>query len=493
MRIYIYKGTGNKPMEQNTKYELIINKALRSALEYDTPDDQIQEFIRFFGKHIGSDRFYIFEDDEKNHATDNTYEWCAKDVIPQINELQQVDMDIIDWWYQAFDKKENIVITDVEALKDTHPLSYDILKMQNVENLAVSPLRYKDQIHGFFGVDNPPKGDFKRLSEFLDMIGTLLISLLKLRNSFHKTSESARLSSYAALAQIYLTMHLVNVKTGAYYTIKRAEHIDKSGNIYLLDNFSRQIATVMEKLCEEKYLNDVLEFLNIDTLEQRLGNKNTIEDEFVGKVSGWCRQRFIKVDCDENGHLQHALYCIESIDEEKQRESKLRYLSETDCMTGLYNRGSGERKIIKLLNKKQNGLLCLIDCDKFKKINDTYGHAVGDQVIIHVAQALKNSCREHDIVLRLGGDEFAMYIPGLTTNEQAENFADRVFSELKKISIPEMDKNEPIYVSLGAAFCYENEPTTFDKLYRNADLAMYTSKKQIGYCATFYNKDMEEK
>ena len=50
-------------MEQNTKYELIINEALRSALEYDTPDEQINEFIRFFGKHIGSDRFYIFEDD----------------------------------------------------------------------------------------------------------------------------------------------------------------------------------------------------------------------------------------------------------------------------------------------------------------------------------------------------------------------------------------------------------------------------------------------
>lgn len=82
-------------MEQIIKYELIINKALRSALEYDKPDEQINEFIRFFGQHIGSERFYIFEDDIKHHVTDNTYEWCANDVIPQINELQQVDMDII--------------------------------------------------------------------------------------------------------------------------------------------------------------------------------------------------------------------------------------------------------------------------------------------------------------------------------------------------------------------------------------------------------------
>lgn len=478
-------------MEQNIKYELIINEALRSALEYDIPDEQINEFIRFFGKHIGSDRFYIFEDNLKNHTTDNTYEWCAPSVTPQINELQQVDMDIINWWYDAFDNRKNVVITNIEKIKETHPLSYDILKMQNVENLAVSPLRYKDQICGFFGVDNPPKGDFQRLSEFLNMIGTLLISLLKLRDSFNKTKESARLSSYAALAQIYLTMYLVNVQTGAYYTIKRAAHIDKSGNIYLLDDFSRQIVTVMNKLCETKYLKDVLQFLDIDTLEERLGNKNTIEDEFIGKVSGWCRHRFIKVDHDDHGKLLHVLYCIEGIDEEKQRESKLRYLSETDRMTGLYNRGSGERKIIKLLEKNQYGLLCLIDCDKFKRINDTYGHAVGDQVIVSVADALKNSCRQQDIVLRLGGDEFAMYIPGLTKKEQAQMFADRIFTELKKIKIPEIKKDDPIYVSLGIAFCYDKKQTTFDQLYRNADSAMYTSKKHTGYCATIYEQDTE--
>lgn len=353
-------------------------------------------------------------------------------------------MDIIEWWYQSFDKGENIMITDIESIKEIHPLSYDILKMQNVVNLAVSPLRYKDQIRGFFGVDNPPMGDFKRLSEFLDMIGTLLISLLKLRNSFHKANESARLSSYSALAQIYLTMYLVDIKDGTYYTIKRSEHIDKSGNIYLPDNFPKQIATVMKNLCEEKFLKDVLSFIDTDTLEERLGEKNTIEDEFIGKVSGWCRQRFIKVDHDADGNLHHVLYCIEGIDAEKQRESKLRYLSETDRMTGLYNRGCGERKIIKAIKNNSKGFLCLIDCDKFKKINDTYGHAVGDQVIIAVAQALKKSCREHDIVLRLGG-----------------------------------------------AFSDGDEALTFDQLYRYADSAMYHSKKVFGYHATIYEKDID--
>ena len=62
-------------MKAIIKYELIINEAMRSALNYDTPDEQINEFIRFFGKHIGSDRIYIFEDNFERYVTNNTYEW----------------------------------------------------------------------------------------------------------------------------------------------------------------------------------------------------------------------------------------------------------------------------------------------------------------------------------------------------------------------------------------------------------------------------------
>ena len=61
-------------MKTIIKYELVINEALRSALNYHTPDEQINEFIRFFGRHIGSDRIYIFEDCKERHGTDNTYE-----------------------------------------------------------------------------------------------------------------------------------------------------------------------------------------------------------------------------------------------------------------------------------------------------------------------------------------------------------------------------------------------------------------------------------
>ena len=154
-------------MKTIIKYELVINEALRSALNYHTPDEQINEFIRFFGRHIGSDRIYIFEDCKERHGTDNTYEWCAQGVIPEIDRLQNVDMDVIKWWYDTFSKGESIIIADIEDIKEEHRMSYDMLKAQNVRNVVVCPLRYKDEISGFFGVDNPPKSDYKGLTTFL--------------------------------------------------------------------------------------------------------------------------------------------------------------------------------------------------------------------------------------------------------------------------------------------------------------------------------------
>lgn len=473
-------------MKEIMKYELIINEALRSALDNDIPDDEINEFIRFFGKHTNSDRIYIFEDDMRNHITKNTYEWCAEGIVPQIDELQNVDMEVIDWWYDTFKDGKSVIISNLEEIKETHRLSYNILSKQNIHNLVVTPLYYKGEISGFFGVDNPAETDYETLTVFLDMIGMILISLMKIRNSFRKSNYEAKINSYSSLAAIYASMHLIDLKTETFQIIKNTENIARNCDNIEKDNFPRQIRNVMIKLCTEKYYDNVMHFTNIRTLEDRMKNVSTIADEFLGTVHGWCRERFIKVDNDENGNLWHVLYCVEVIDEEKRRENRLIYLSETDLMTGISNRGSGEKKISELLRKRVGGMLVLIDCDKFKSINDTFGHNVGDVVIIAIADALQRLCGENDVVMRLGGDEFAMFIPEIVDEASANDFFERIFDSIDEIEISEMGDRK-IYVSLGASICLAGKETTFDQLYREMDIAMYESKKQDGYCATLYN------
>ena len=421
-------------MQAIMRYELVINEALRSALMFDTPDEQINEFIRFFGKHIGCDRIYIFEDNKKKHVTNNTYEWCSEGIQPEIDFLQGVDMDIIDWWYKAFDKKENVIIQDVETIKKDHAYTC---------------------------------------------------------NSQNKSKQEAKLSGYSALAQIYISMHYINIKTQKYHIVKTEPEIlkylqvDKINDVE--DCFSDHIYKIHKEFCQQDYVDREIAFMDLETLDERLQNKKSIDSVFYGKISGWCRGRYIPVDYDEDGHLLHVLYCVECIDEQKRREDKLLYLAQTDTMTGVSNRRSGEKMIERVLNNRISGMMCLVDCDKFKLINDTYGHMAGDEVIVAIAHTLQKSCRDKDIVMRLGGDEFALYIPGVTNRKCANSFFKRLFENLKQIHVESID-NHPVVLSLGACFFDGKEDLSFDELYCRADSAMYESKKITGFSATIFRK-----
>ncbi|MCR5045172.1 MAG: diguanylate cyclase [Treponema sp.] len=167
----------------------------------------------------------------------------------------------------------------------------------------------------------------------------------------------------------------------------------------------------------------------------------------------------------------------------KERETLIA-LSETDLMTGLLNRGSGERKINEALMQGSGGLFILLDIDKFKYFNDNFGHEIGDKVIIEVAKSVRAAFRDNDIVFRLGGDEFSAYAQNVFTQEDAYKILDRFAENLKKIIIPELN-GHPIYASVGATIIKKDEPADFTGKYKLVDAGVYESKKIQGTSITF--------
>lgn len=163
----------------------------------------------------------------------------------------------------------------------------------------------------------------------------------------------------------------------------------------------------------------------------------------------------------------------------KEMENQLLLISQTDALTGISNRGHGEDMIEEMLLVGKVGTFCIIDIDKFKSINDSFGHMVGDKALIEVAKALKASFRDRDIVMRLGGDEFAVFAEGITTENAAKRCFDRFFDYLDDIEIPELQGNK-ITVSLGAAFATKTGDRAFDDLYQKADSIMYMCKEKKG-------------
>ena len=169
------------------------------------------------------------------------------------------------------------------------------------------------------------------------------------------------------------------------------------------------------------------------------------------------------------------------IDEKKS----LKVLSETDQMTGLLNRVSGEKRVAEAMKQGKGGLFILLDVDHFKFFNDTFGHGVGDQVIINVARCLKATFRGEDIVFRLGGDEFAAYAENIHNDETADKVIKRFIEGLKTISIPEL-QGRSIDVSIGALVLPENQTADFTTCYKLVDEGVYQSKKIDGRSAVTF-------
>jgi diguanylate cyclase (GGDEF)-like protein/PAS domain S-box-containing protein len=111
------------------------------------------------------------------------------------------------------------------------------------------------------------------------------------------------------------------------------------------------------------------------------------------------------------------LIVLQAVDitERKALESRLQYLADRDALTGLYTRRRFEEELTREIGRAHRhgrpGALLLLDLDGFKGVNDTFGHAAGDEVLIRISAALRESLRHSDVLARLGGDEFALLLP----------------------------------------------------------------------------------
>jgi len=166
----------------------------------------------------------------------------------------------------------------------------------------------------------------------------------------------------------------------------------------------------------------------------------------------------------------------------KQKENIIKKLAYYDKLTGVANRTLFYELAEKFLDnsKRENNLLGLmfIDVDKFKGINDTYGHEVGDKVLIKVASILKEATRKNDIVARYGGDEFLILLPNIKNTDNYNSVVSRIVNNKNKI-IDCNGKEINISLSIGISF-YPNSGDSIDKLIVEADKAMYIAKNREG-------------
>lgn len=132
----------------------------------------INNLLEKIGHFTKADRAYIV--DEKDGCYYNTYEWCNEGIEPQINQLQNLRAEDMPYWIPKLSSGESIFIEDLENVKETMPVEYEILKSQNIHTLIVFPIILSNTLKGFIGVDNPNIKDAKDVIRLLAALGSYL-------------------------------------------------------------------------------------------------------------------------------------------------------------------------------------------------------------------------------------------------------------------------------------------------------------------------------
>lgn len=288
--------------------------------------------------------------------------------------------------------------------------------------------------------------------------------------------KSEQLRILKSLADMYYSMHLINLKTGTITEYSSGgelkEFLDKKISA------AEKMRLIMENVIVPQYRDSALEFTDLTTISERMRGIKTLSSEFVGQHTGWFIANFIAVETDNESCPTVVLFSTQVIDERKQQEQVLFLRSVTDDMTGFLNRRAYEAQLEYYRRNPipDNLVFTMIDINQLKQVNDTLGHAAGDELICgfaDIAEKLKHLQGKNKKIYRTGGDEF-VGIFYLTPDEYA--IGEREFFIHVNQWQGRLVKN--MSISAGHACRVDYPDVNIDELAKIADENMYKSKSE---------------
>jgi len=279
--------------------------------------------------------------------------------------------------------------------------------------------------------------------------------------------------------------------------------VDKDGRI----TFMNPAALKVLGLHDVKPLLGVNAFDAFHYKKQGAGRDQLKEAYYSGEqLKGWETQfrhqsgKEIPVDCtlyslSVNGKKEGSVIAFRDISERKMMEEKLRWQATHDHLTGLYNRRYFESVLEREINNvNRTGImsaLVYLDLDRFKYVNDTAGHEVGDKLLIDLSREINKRLRRHDVAARIGGDEFAVILKNVDEGV-AVSIADEIRTSLSNLRVHHDDKAYHVNASFGVAMMDIPDSTAGDVM-ANADIACHISKRLGRNQTHLYEKSSDER
>ena len=208
----------------------------------------------------------------------------------------------------------------------------------------------------------------------------------------------------------------------------------------------------------------------------------------------WVENRYVPVR-NAAGALIEVEGIVIDITERKAAEDQIARLARTDGLTGLANRATFMERLGQMFAAAKRGAppfaVLYLDLDRFKSVNDTHGHPLGDRLLLEVAQRLRQCTRESDLVARLGGDEFAVLQGELSETENAGDLAAKL---LEAISTPFVIDGHALSVGLSIGVSpFTADIASSDVLLSQADIALYRAKEEGRGQFRFHSADLDQR
>lgn len=215
-----------------------------------------------------------------------------------------------------------------------------------------------------------------------------------------------QISVLLSMSEIYYSMHLINLVTD---TVKEYIGKEATKEIVNMNEGAREMMhQVISTSVVEEDVDDALEFCNLSTIADRMKHKKILSAELNGKHIGWFRASFITIEADKNEMPVKVIFTVQIIEEEKKKVETLVMQSNTDELTGAYNRRAYEDDMLEysLAPIADNFVYVSMDVNGLKSINDNFGHYAGDELIKGAMECMQECFESYGKIYRIGGDEF---------------------------------------------------------------------------------------
>lgn len=442
-------------------------------------EDPIPVTLALIGNAIGADRGSIVEAMQAQGGTSNIlrYRWHADGRRSEQTPMP-CENGIAQWRERLISGEALCVVCDDASQEEKAWLAAN-----GIAAMIVLPIHVEDALWGFIGFSNAGQArhwldeDVQVLQTIATNIGHLMLqerALAQLRLSAQVFAESGE-----AIA--------VTDVRGAFVSVNRA-FTEVTG--YSFDEVRGQNPRILQSGRHDSAF--------YAAMWKKLAETGGWQGEVWNRrKSGEIYPEWLNITAvrDPGGEIKHYVAIFSDITERKAAHARIEYLAHHDPLTGLPNRSLLRERLEQEISRARRteahiGVLFL-DLDRFKTINDSLGHAVGDRLLREVANRLRTSLRDSDIVCRQGGDEFIVVLPDLKSGTDAAHAARQLIDALHQ---PVDVGSQVIHTStsIGIAVFPEDGHTT-SALLKAADMAMYHAKESQRGTFSFFTRELNER